>query len=189
LKILSHDFEFELMKNPFKITITNCPAEFIGEISRLQGNTKLEKKYTEMESQIKLPKGSRDKDYGGRRQQHVLNFYNSLSNEEFPKLRQLALKLTCSIGSTYLSECVFQKMKSQLYRRFLSESQLENVIKSMTTNFEPDFDHLARSRQRVTFYAADSKGQISFKRFTSHLNFSNLIWANLNAIFFVCFCS
>ncbi|XP_029448954.1 general transcription factor II-I repeat domain-containing protein 2-like [Rhinatrema bivittatum] len=73
-------------------------------------------------------------------------FYASLSDTDFPKIREAAQKVLVLFGSTYLCEQTFSLLKCNrlCYRSWLSDRCLSSVLRISTTSLTPDFDAIIK---------------------------------------------
>ncbi|XP_025086818.1 general transcription factor II-I repeat domain-containing protein 2B-like [Pomacea canaliculata] len=81
----------------------------------------------------------------------LVDFYKSLSADNFPHLRKFAMKMFSLFGSTYICEQSFSCMKinKNKYRGLLTDTNLEAVLRISTSNLNPDFKWIVKNCDRV----------------------------------------
>lgn len=74
------------------------------------------------------------------------DFYASLNEAAFPRLRRTAQKMLVLFGSTYVCEQTFSIMNinKASHRSKLTDQHLRSVLRIATTKLTPDFDALAK---------------------------------------------
>ncbi|XP_025193648.1 EPM2A-interacting protein 1-like [Melanaphis sacchari] len=79
-------------------------------------------------------------------------FWNLLSEEKYPGLRNVALQIHSYFGSTYLCETAFSHMKmiKTEFRSTLSDDHLEQCLRLAVSNYSPDYDQLVNDMQCYT---------------------------------------
>ncbi|XP_073423395.1 general transcription factor II-I repeat domain-containing protein 2-like [Dendrobates tinctorius] len=120
--------DIQLFRNPFSIDIENVDTVYQMELAELQNCDSLKDAF----KSSSLP-----------------NFYASLPSETYPNLRNNALKMAAIIGSTYVCEQTFSRMKhlKSPTRSRLTDEHLHHLLRLAVTNMEPDIDHLISQKQ------------------------------------------
>ncbi|XP_008187344.1 SCAN domain-containing protein 3-like [Acyrthosiphon pisum] len=113
---------------PFPFSETNSIENISTQISNLfdMDSTKFESEIIKIKSDIFLKaRGSET------------NFWNLLSEEKYPGLRNVALQLLSYFGSTYLCETAFSHMKmiKTEFRSTLSDDHLEQCLRLAVSNY------------------------------------------------------
>ncbi|XP_060881571.1 EPM2A-interacting protein 1-like [Metopolophium dirhodum] len=72
------------------------------------------------------------------------NFWNLLSEEKYPSLRNVTLQLHTYFGSIYLCKTAFSHMKmiKTKFQSTLSDDHLEQCLQLAVSNYSPDYDQL-----------------------------------------------
>ncbi|CAK6954401.1 general transcription factor II-I repeat domain-containing protein 2-like [Scomber scombrus] len=78
------------------------------------------------------------------------DFYAALNEAMFPNLRKTAQKMLTLFGSTYVCEQTFSVMNinKSRHRSRLTDQHLGAILRIATTKLTPDFDALAKKRDR-----------------------------------------
>ena len=79
----------------------------------------------------------------------LLEFYKRLPEESFPKIKDLARKKMSLLGSTYICEQLFTKMKhtKSKTRSRLTDCHLENSLRVAASSIAPKIDTLEKKHQ------------------------------------------
>ncbi|XP_063820200.1 general transcription factor II-I repeat domain-containing protein 2-like [Pseudophryne corroboree] len=120
---------FDLFSMPFTVNAANMPGSVQMELLDLQNNSSLREKF------FNVPLFTFYKDY--------------ISQDTFPYLWQHALKMCALLGSTYLCEQFFSRMKNakSKTRTQLTDQHLENTLRIATSNIDANIDKLAKQKQ------------------------------------------
>lgn len=120
-----------LFAQPFSFNVSDAPGTMQMELTDLQCNSELKEKY----------------DLG------LLEFYSKyVDKDNFPNLRNHALKMMSLFGSTYLCEQLFSQMNyvKNKNRSRLTDIHLNNVLKVSISNIKPDVEKLVKNMQCQT---------------------------------------
>ena len=74
----------------------------------------------------------------------IIEFWKCLPEEDFLELHDVALKLVCRFGSTYICEKCFSRMTfiKNKYRTKLINSHLKNLMLLSSTKLKPNYDNI-----------------------------------------------
>jgi len=124
--------EVRLFHNPFDFNAENLPTLFQMKIIGLQADDRLKYKY---------------------REGNLINFYKCLQPDQFPNLIKFACSFVSIFGTTYLCEQTFSKMKhvKSNYQANLSDDHLESILTTGSSNLEPDFNEILKSKHNTIF--------------------------------------
>lgn len=77
------------------------------------------------------------------------SFWSSMSGDKYPCLKQVALQITASFGSTYLCETTFSHMKiiKSKYRTRLTGEHLVSCLRLAISSKMPSFEKFAEDHQ------------------------------------------
>jgi len=106
----------DLFSMPFSVNTADMPGSVQMELLELQNNSSLREKF------FNVP---------------LLTFYKDyISEDTFPNLRGHALKMCALLGSTYLCEEFFSRMKhvKSKTRSQIADQHLENTLRIATSN-------------------------------------------------------
>ena len=76
-----------------------------------------------------------------------VKFYGEfISSDRFPNLKNLAMQITATMGTTYACESFFSKLKQvkTKSRNRLTDTNLKNQLRCATTSLEVDFSELKK---------------------------------------------
>ncbi|XP_043917683.1 general transcription factor II-I repeat domain-containing protein 2B-like isoform X2 [Protopterus annectens] len=124
-----HQQHFSIFATPFSVDINMLPANLQLECIELQSDIQLKEKFL---------------------QESLLDFYKLyLSKEKYPSLHEHALFMTSLLGSTYICEQFFSRMKytKSKIRTKISDEHLENTLRIATVSIKTDVDALISKRQ------------------------------------------
>ncbi|XP_076043679.1 general transcription factor II-I repeat domain-containing protein 2A-like [Oratosquilla oratoria] len=84
------------------------------------------------------------------REGNLIEFYKCLMPDQFPNLKKFACSLVSIFGTTYLCEQTFSKMKyvKSNYRANLSDDHLKSILTIGSSNLEPDFNEILKSKRQ-----------------------------------------
>lgn len=118
----------ELMANPFIIDPESVHAELQMELIELQCCDLQKARHRELDT---------------------VDFYKGLPSEKYPKLTRHARKMICLFGSTYICEQTFSvmKMNKSKLRSRLTDENLENILRTATSQIEPKITEMARTKK------------------------------------------
>ena len=119
-----HSQATEVFASPFSVDVTAIPEDMQMELTELQCNDELRKKFDD---------GS------------VYQFYKKhVSVTVYPKLSAHARKMMAVFGSTYICEQLFSKINlvKNKYRSSLTDEHLESILRVPTSSIQPDIDEL-----------------------------------------------
>lgn len=79
----------------------------------------------------------------------IIEFWKCLPEEDFPELHNVALKLVCRFGSTYICEKSFSRMTfiKNKYRTKLTNSHLKNLMLLSSTKLKPNYEEIISMKQ------------------------------------------
>ncbi|CAI6359076.1 unnamed protein product [Macrosiphum euphorbiae] len=79
----------------------------------------------------------------------IIEFWKCLPEEDFPELHDVALKLVCRFGSTYICEKSFSRMTfiKNKYRTKLTNSHLKNLMLLSSTKLKPNYEEIISMKQ------------------------------------------
>ncbi|XP_076817402.1 general transcription factor II-I repeat domain-containing protein 2-like [Clavelina lepadiformis] len=118
--------QMELFNNPMEIVIESQPSYVQQELCELQSDPFLL----------------------SRKNERYDAFWRLLSNEQFPRLNDFALKICSMFGSTYICESTFsimKRLKSDTRNRMADET-LDACLRLSTTEFKAEIDTICKSK-------------------------------------------
>ena len=118
-----------IFSSPFTVEIATAPIELQMELIDLQSHSELLNRF---------------RDVG------LLDFYARYVDEDnFPLLRNHALRMVSLFASTYVCEQFFSRMKitKSKMRTSMTDQHLENSLRIATSQIEPDIEYLVSSKQ------------------------------------------
>jgi len=79
----------------------------------------------------------------------IIEFWKCVSEEDFPELHSLALKLVCRFGYTYICEKSFSRMTfiKKKYRTKLTNSHFKNLMLISSTKLQPNYEEIISIKQ------------------------------------------
>ncbi|KAK0137893.1 General transcription factor II-I repeat domain-containing protein 2 [Merluccius polli] len=79
----------------------------------------------------------------------LIEFYAALPEETYPNIKQHAMKMSTVIGSTYICEQTFSRMKQtkNTTRNRLTDKHLHQTLRLATTRLQPDIELLTSQKQ------------------------------------------
>lgn len=116
----------QLFARPFSFSVSDAPGNMQMELTDLQCNSELKENY----------------DLG------LLELYSKyVDKDDFPNLRNHALKMMSLFGSTYLCEQLFSQLNYLKIktRSRLTDNHLNNVLKVSISNIKPDVEKLVKN--------------------------------------------
>lgn len=125
----NYQTEFKFFMGPFSFDVAKAPLNLQLELIDLQSDSALKEKYNEV---------------------GVPAIYSHL-NDRYEKIKELAAKISCMFGSTYLCEQLFSCMKlnKNMFRSRLTDKNLSSIMKiSCTQKLTPNFDNLIDDKTR-----------------------------------------
>ena len=118
-----------LVSSPFTFVVDKAPFDFQIEPIDLQCDALLAEQF----NSVPLP-----------------NFYASLNEQTFPRIKAHARKMLVLFGSTYICEQTVSVMKfnKSKHRSAMTDDHLAAVLRIATTEMMPDFNSLGKAHQR-----------------------------------------
>ncbi|XP_066494426.1 general transcription factor II-I repeat domain-containing protein 2-like [Tiliqua scincoides] len=121
--------EIEMFQNPFACDVYTLPAPYQLEIIDLQCSNRL--KYM-------------------HREQNLVQFYRSLTPEQFPNLKQFARGYVSMFGTTQLCEQTLLNMKCiKAEDRDLSDANLKSMLMIGSSSFQPHFSEILQVKHQL----------------------------------------
>ena len=79
------------------------------------------------------------------------DFYNSLSDDLFPNLKNFAAKFLTLFGSTYICEQAFSclKINRSKNRSLLTDTNLHDLTRISTSKLAPNFKRIVRNGEQL----------------------------------------
>ena len=120
--------EFTTVSAPFSISANNAPSEVQLELIDLQADPRHAFNF---------------------RIDEITNFYSSLDEHSFYKLRSLAKKMLVFFGSTYICEQAFSTLKfnKSKIRSVITDAHLADVMRITTSDRVPNYSSLVINQE------------------------------------------
>lgn len=122
---------FKIFVNPFNIEVQTAPPQFQMELIDVQTSIELKSIF----------QANTDK----------IEFYrNYIKDDEFPNLKQLAICIAAAMGTTYLCESFFSKLKivKSKTRNRLTDENLTNQLRCASTSLPVDIKKITNAIQK-----------------------------------------
>ncbi|XP_029657341.1 general transcription factor II-I repeat domain-containing protein 2B-like [Octopus sinensis] len=118
-----------LFENPFSCNVENVQHELQLEVIDLQSNEQLKDCH---------------------RRTKLAEFYEYLKDDEFPRLKNFAIKMISIFGTTYQCEQTFSRMKyvKSAHRARLTDGHLKSILMIGCSNLKPNIDELIKKRSQ-----------------------------------------
>ncbi|XP_029657512.1 general transcription factor II-I repeat domain-containing protein 2A-like [Octopus sinensis] len=119
-----------LFENPFSCNVENVQHELQLEVIDLQSNEQLKDCH---------------------RRTKLAEFYEYLKDDEFPRLKNFAIKMISIFGTTYQCEQTFSRMKyvKSAHRARLTDGHLKSILMIGCSNLKPNIDELIQKKITV----------------------------------------
>jgi len=122
---------FNIFSCPFLIDVQSAPENLQMELIDLQSSMELKYVFESMDK---------------------LEFYRKyiINDDKFPNLKHLAMRITAAMGTTYLCEFLFSKMKfvKSKNRNKLTDENLKNALRCASSKINVDLNKLADKLQK-----------------------------------------
>ena len=118
--------QFNILSSPFTTEVDSAPENLQLELLDLQASNDFKKKF----KSVSLP-----------------DFYNSLSDDLFPNLKNFAAKFLTLFGSTHICEQALSSLKiNKSKNRFLpTDINLHDVLRISTSKLAPNFKKIVKN--------------------------------------------
>ena len=122
--------QFNILSSPFTTEVDSAPENLQLELQDNQANNYLKGKFKSDSSPA---------------------FYNSLSDDLFPNLKNFAAKFLTLFGSTYICEQVFSclKINKSKSRSLLTDTNLHDLMRISTRKLVPNFKRVVRNCEQL----------------------------------------
>ena len=122
--------EISLISQPFSTDIDTAPDDVQLELIDLQADNVLKEKFNNMT---------------------IPDFYQHLSPDQYPCMKEFAAKLMSIFGSTYICEQSFSCMKinKSKCRSVLTDANLQAIMRIATSSYSPNFKQLVKNCERL----------------------------------------
>ena len=118
--------QFNILSSPFTTEVDSAPENLQLELLDLQASNDLKEKL----KSVSLP-----------------DFYKSLSDDLFPKLKKNAAKFLTLFGSTYICEQAFSSLK--INKSLLTDINLHDVMMISTSKLAPNFRKIVKKCEQL----------------------------------------
>lgn len=128
----SHMISFRLVENPFQSDENEVQESIQLELIDLKTNNHMKDLYKEIT----------------KKNTNLIHFYKTLP-DDFPKIKELSMRIFTLFGSTYICEQTFSRMNYAKCseRSRLTDEHLHSILRIGVTHFTPNIERLVKEKQ------------------------------------------